>query len=87
MVCVTSDKCYGNRDWDWGYGQNDELGGLDPYSSSKACQELVVASYRDSLMRRHGNRDRPGWKRDRRWDWAEHRLVPDMMHAAVEGAQ
>lgn len=50
VVCVTSDKCYVNCDWDWGYRENDELGGLDPYSSSKACQELVVASYRDSVM-------------------------------------
>ena len=49
VVCVTSDKCYVNRDWEWGYRESDELGGLDPYSSSKACQELVAASYRDSL--------------------------------------
>jgi CDP-glucose 4,6-dehydratase len=86
VVCVTSDKCYVNRDWDWGYRENDELGGLDPYSSSKACQELVAASYRDSLMgndvaiatARAGNVIGGG-------DWAEHRLVPDLMHAAVEG--
>ena len=86
VVCVTSDKCYVNRDWDWGYRENDELGGLDPYSSSKACQELVAASYRDSLMRddgaiataRAGNVIGGG-------DWAEHRLVPDVMQAAVEG--
>jgi CDP-glucose 4,6-dehydratase len=86
VVCVTSDKCYVNRDWDWGYRENDELGGLDPYSSSKACQELVVATYRDSLMdgdvgiatARAGNVIGGG-------DWAEHRLVPDVMHAAVEG--
>ena len=86
VVCVTSDKCYVNRDWDWGYRENDELGGLDPYSSSKACQELVAASYRDSLMGEHvaiataraGNVIGGG-------DWAEHRLVPDVMQAAVEG--
>jgi CDP-glucose 4,6-dehydratase len=86
VVCVTSDKCYANRDWDWGYRENDELGGVDPYSSSKACQELVVASYRDSLMApdagiataRAGNVIGGG-------DWAEHRLVPDVMQAAVEG--
>jgi CDP-glucose 4,6-dehydratase len=85
-VCVTSDKCYVNREWDWGYRENDELGGLDPYSSSKACQELVAASYRDSLMgadvgvatARAGNVIGGG-------DWAEHRLVPDVMQAAVEG--
>ncbi len=86
VVCVTSDKCYVNRDWDWGYRENDELGGLDPYSSSKACQELVAASYRDSLMggdvgiatARAGNVIGGG-------DWAEYRLVPDVMQAAVEG--
>jgi CDP-glucose 4,6-dehydratase len=86
VVCVTSDKCYLNRDWDWGYRENDELGGLDPYSSSKACQELVAASYRDSLIgadvsiatARAGNVIGGG-------DWAEQRLVPDVMQAAVEG--
>jgi CDP-glucose 4,6-dehydratase len=86
VVCVTSDKCYANRDWDWGYRENDELGGPDPYSSSKACQELVAASYRDSLMgddvgiatARAGNVIGGG-------DWAEHRLVPDVMQAAVDG--
>jgi CDP-glucose 4,6-dehydratase len=86
VVCVTSDKCYVNRDWDWGYRETDELGGLDPYSSSKACQELVVASYRDAVMggevgiptARAGNVIGGG-------DWAEHRLVPDVMQAAVAG--
>ena len=86
VVCVTSDKCYANRDWDWGYRENDELGGLDPYSASKACQELVTASYRDAVLdgevaiatARAGNVIGGG-------DWAEHRLVPDVMRAAVEG--
>jgi len=86
VVCVTSDKCYVNRDWDWGYRETDELGGVDPYSSSKACQELVSASYRDSLMAgdagvataRAGNVIGGG-------DWAAYRLVPDVMQAAVEG--
>jgi CDP-glucose 4,6-dehydratase len=86
VVCVTSDKCYVNREWVWGYRETDELGGLDPYSSSKACQELVAASYRDSLLdgevavatARAGNVIGGG-------DWAEHRLVPDVMQAAIEG--
>jgi CDP-glucose 4,6-dehydratase len=86
VVCITSDKCYANREWEWGYREDDALGGLDPYSSSKACQELVVASYRDSVMgsdvgiatARTGNVIGGG-------DWAEHRLVPDVMQAAVEG--
>jgi CDP-glucose 4,6-dehydratase len=86
VVCVTSDKCYLNREWIWGYRETDALGGLDPYSSSKACQELVAASYRDSLLdakvavatARAGNVIGGG-------DWAEHRLVPDVMQAAIEG--
>lgn len=86
VVCITSDKCYANREWEWGYRENDALGGTDPYSSSKACQELVVASYRDSLLldnapvatARAGNVIGGG-------DWAAFRLVPDVMQAAVEG--
>jgi CDP-glucose 4,6-dehydratase len=86
VVCVTSDKCYVNREWDWGYRETDELGGLDPYSSSKACQELIAASYRDSLLdgevavatARAGNVIGGG-------DWAAHRLVPDVMRAVIEG--
>lgn len=86
VVCVTSDKCYSNREWDWGYRENDPLGGHDPYSSSKACQELVAASYRDAVFNREvglataraGNVIGGG-------DWAEHRLVPDVMRAALDG--
>jgi CDP-glucose 4,6-dehydratase len=50
IVNVTSDKCYENREWVWGYRENDPLGGYDPYSSSKACSELVTAAYRDSYF-------------------------------------
>lgn len=50
IVNVTSDKCYENREWVWGYRENDPLGGYDPYSSSKACAELVSAAYRDSFF-------------------------------------
>jgi CDP-glucose 4,6-dehydratase len=49
-VIVTSDKCYENREWVWGYRETDPLGGYDPYSSSKACAELVTAAYRDSFF-------------------------------------
>ena len=59
VVVVTSDKCYENREWSWGYRENDPLGGRDPYSSSKACAELVTASFRSSYLHpddhgRHG---------------------------------
>ena len=86
VVCITSDKCYANREWEWGYRESDALGGVDPYSASKACQELIAASYRESLLldnapvatARAGNVIGGG-------DWAEYRLVPEVMQAAVEG--
>lgn len=51
VVVVTTDKCYENREWAWGYRENDALGGRDPYSNSKACAELVAQSFRDSFFR------------------------------------
>ena len=88
VVCVTSDKCYENREWEWGYRENDPLGGYDPYSNSKACAELVTAAYRNSYFNpdkyfehgvavasaRAGNVIGGG-------DWAQDRLVPDMLRA------
>ena len=50
LVFITSDKCYRNREWLWGYRENDELGGVDPYSASKAAAELVFSAYRDSFF-------------------------------------
>ena len=50
VVNITSDKCYENKEWDWGYREIDALGGHDPYSSSKAAAELITASYRDSFF-------------------------------------
>ncbi len=84
IVCVTSDKCYENREWVWPYRENDRLGGYDPYSSSKACAELVTQAYRRSFFdeqigvgigtARAGNVIGGG-------DWAEDRLVPDLVRA------
>lgn len=83
VVCVTSDKCYENREWAWGYRETDALGGHDPYSSSKACWELVAAAYRESFLTaqnvalataRAGNVIGGG-------DWSGDRLVPDLMRA------
>jgi CDP-glucose 4,6-dehydratase len=83
-VIVTSDKCYENREWVWGYREVEPLGGHDPYSNSKACAELVTAAYRASFFNRKaspriataraGNVIGGG-------DWADDRLVPDMMRA------
>ena len=50
VVVITTDKCYENKEWLWAYRENDTLGGHDPYSSSKACAELVVSSFRDSFL-------------------------------------
>jgi CDP-glucose 4,6-dehydratase len=82
-IIVTSDKCYENREWPWGYRETDHMGGKDPYSSSKGCAELVTAAYRHSFFAesgvalatvRAGNVIGGG-------DWAEDRLIPDMMRA------
>ena len=87
IVVVTSDKCYQNNEWDWGYRENDALGGHDPYSASKACAELITASYRDSFLRaqrknvatvRAGNVIGGG-------DWQTDRLVPDCIRALKKG--
>ena len=85
VVVVTSDKVYHNREWTWGYRENDELGGRDPYSSSKACAELVCASFRASFLAgkgigtataRAGNVIGGG-------DWAINRIVPDFVRAVL----
>jgi CDP-glucose 4,6-dehydratase len=84
VVVVTSDKCYENREWCWGYREDDSLGGHDPYSSSKACAELVAAAYRRSFggpaiaTVRAGNVIGGG-------DWAEDRIIPDVVRALVAG--
>lgn len=83
-VYVTSDKCYRNREWTWGYRENDELGGRDPYSASKAAAELVFSSYVDSFF---GARPNFGIASVRAGnvigggDWSEDRIVPDCMRA------
>src|SRR3989338_486776 len=92
IVNVTSDKCYENREWVWGYRENEPMGGYDPYSNSKGCAELVTASYRNSFFNpdnfakhgvalasaRAGNVIGGG-------DWAEDRLIPDIIRAIVQG--
>jgi CDP-glucose 4,6-dehydratase len=93
IVNVTSDKCYENREWVWGYRENEPMGGYDPYSNSKGCAELVTSAYRSSYFNpstfnnqhstalasaRAGNVIGGG-------DWAEDRLIPDIMRAIVQG--
>ncbi|MDQ0205053.1 CDP-glucose 4,6-dehydratase [Pectinatus haikarae] len=85
-LIITTDKCYENNEWCWGYRENDRLGGYDPYSSSKACAELVTSAYRQSFFgrtnvalasARAGNVIGGG-------DWAKDRLIPDCFKAISE---
>ena len=62
-LIVTSDKCYENREWIWGYREMDAMGGHDPYSSSKGCAELVASAYARSYFRRERDTDRGGTRR------------------------
>jgi CDP-glucose 4,6-dehydratase len=84
VLIVTSDKCYENREWLWAYRETEAMGGYDPYSSSKGAAELVTAAYRKSFegpavaSGRAGNVIGGG-------DWAEDRLIPDIMNAALDG--
>ncbi len=88
VVNVTTDKCYENKEWPWPYRESDNLGGADPYSSSKACAELVTQAYRRSFLgsqgvaiatARAGNVIGGG-------DWAADRLVPDVLRCLDNGA-
>lgn len=83
VVNVTTDKCYENREWVWGYREDEPMGGFDPYSSSKGCAELATSAYRRSFLAdagiglgsaRAGNVIGGG-------DWAEDRLIPDILRA------
>jgi CDP-glucose 4,6-dehydratase len=88
VLNVTTDKCYSNKEWFWGYREDEALGGYDPYSNSKACSELITASYRNSFFNplyyskhgvalasaRAGNVIGGG-------DWAKDRLIPDFIRA------
>jgi len=88
VVTVTTDKCYENHEWPWGYRENEAMGGHDPYSSSKGCVELVTAAYRNSFLAetgvavataRAGNVIGGG-------DMASDRLLPDFMRAIDSGS-
>lgn len=89
VVVVTSDKCYENREWNWGYREQDVLGGRDPYSNSKACAELVSNAFRDSFFSTNGNGAALATGRAGNviggGDWAEDRLIPDLMRGFLAG--
>lgn len=93
IVVVTTDKCYENREWPWGYRENESLGGYDPYSSSKACSEIVAAAYRASFFNpvEYGRKHRVAVATARAGnvigggDWAKDRLVPDIVRSISKG--
>jgi CDP-glucose 4,6-dehydratase len=92
IINVTTDKCYENREWHWGYRENEPMGGYDPYSNSKGCSELVTSAYRNSFFNpkeyekhgvaiasaRAGNVIGGG-------DWANDRLIPDFIRSINKG--
>lgn len=86
IVCVTTDKCYENREWVWPYRESDPMGGRDPYSSSKGAAEIAISAYRRSFFQegasvasaRAGNVIGGG-------DWAEDRLIPDIIRSKLAG--
>jgi len=87
IVVVTSDKCYENNDWVWGYRENDRLGGFDPYSSSKACAELVTDAFRRSYFQGKSPTTGVGTARAGNviggGDWSVDRLVPDLVRSVA----
>jgi CDP-glucose 4,6-dehydratase len=87
VVNVTTDKCYENQEWIWGYRESEPLGGRDPYSSSKACSELVTAAYRDSFFKKTGVAIATGRAGNviGGGDWALDRLLPDFFRAFDDG--
>lgn len=92
VVNVTTDKCYENREWHWGYRENEPMGGYDPYSNSKGCAELVTAAYRNSFFnaadyRRHGVALATGRAGNviGGGDWATDRLICDCVRALLAG--
>lgn len=88
-VIITSDKCYRNVEWTWGYRENDALGGDDPYSASKACAEIVVNSYVKSFFSDDGARAKVATARAGNvvggGDWAADRIVPDCVRSWAAG--
>ena len=85
VVIITSDKCYDNVEWEWGYRENDSLGGPDPYSASKGAAELAIRSYVKSYFSRENNPVRIASARAGNviggGDWAENRIVPDCVQS------
>jgi CDP-glucose 4,6-dehydratase len=84
-VVVTTDKCYENKEWVWGYRENEPMGGCDPYSNSKGCAELVTSAYRQSYFSGPNSSNKVASARAGNviggGDWSEDRLIPDAIKA------
>jgi CDP-glucose 4,6-dehydratase len=84
-VVVTTDKCYENKEWVWGYRENEPMGGFDPYSNSKGCAELVTSAYRESYFSGQNSTNKLASARAGNviggGDWSEDRLIPDAIRA------
>ena len=98
FVNVTTDKVYLNREWEWGYRENEELNGYDPYSNSKSCSELVTSSYRNSFMNPNDFEERKNVKPAAvstaragnvigGGDFAADRIIPDCVRAVLTGQE
>ncbi len=87
-VMITTDKCYENKEWVWGYREDEPMGGYDPYSNSKGCSELVISAYRQSYFNAGGHHAAIASTRAGNviggGDWAADRLIPDFMNAILE---
>ena len=92
FVNVTSDKCYANQEWVWGYRENEPMGGRDPYSNSKGCAELVTSAYRESFFSPASIKDHGVALASARagnaiggGDWTSNQLIPDLLRAFLAG--
>ena len=92
VINITSDKCYENREWVWGYRENEAMGGHDPYSNSKGCAELVASAYRSSYFSKESYAEHGVGLSSVRagnviggGDWAGDRLIPDIIRAIIAG--
>jgi len=88
-VNITSDKCYQNNEWLWGYRENEPMGGKDPYSASKGCSELITYSYLNSFFMKEGSANIASARAGNvigGGDWAENRIVPDFFRSIKDGS-
>lgn len=92
VIVVTSDKCYDNKEWHWGYRENDRLGGRDPYSASKGCAEIAAQSMQKSFFAPYAEKGHPARIATARagnviggGDWSEDRLICDIVRGCLEG--